>query len=103
MGRISILVAESALADLEALRVWYTSQGVPDVGERLVSEMVKRIETLSEHPDMGRVVPEFSQKSLRELIHPPYRIVYRRELSQIRIVRVWRSERVLELSDDEGR
>ena len=103
MGSISILVAESALADLEALRLWYASQDVPEVGERLVSELVNRIEMLSEHPDMGRVVPEFNQRSLRELIHPPYRIVYRREPDQIRIVRVWRSERVLELSQDEGR
>ena len=103
MDSISVLVAESALADLESLRDWYTSEGVPEVGERLVSELVNRIETLSDHPDMGRVVPEFNQRSLRELIHPPYRIVYRREPAQIRIVRVWRSERVLELSEDEDR
>ena len=42
---------------------------------------------------MGRVVPEFEQPFLRELIHPPLRIVYRREPRRVRIVRVWRSER----------
>jgi len=38
---------------------------------------------------------------MRELIHPPFRIVYRREANQIRIVRVWRSERVLRLEPGE--
>ena len=50
---------------------------------------------------MGRIVPEFDQPFLRELIHPPVRIVYCREPTRVRIVRVWRSERVLALPDDE--
>jgi hypothetical protein len=34
---------------------------------------------------------------LRELIHPPFRIVYRRAPERAWIVRVWRSERLLRL------
>jgi len=49
---------------------------------------------------MGRVVPEFEQPFLRELIHPPFRIVYRREPRRVRIVRVWRSERQMRLFAD---
>ena len=45
----------------------------------------------------GRVVPEFAMKDLREIIHPPFRIVYRREKRKILIVRIWRSERLLKL------
>ena len=83
--------------DLEALREWYEKQQVPDVGERLIREIVTRIEALADQPDMGRIVPEFGQPFLRELIRPPFRIVYRRDPRQVRIVRVWRSERLLEL------
>jgi hypothetical protein len=46
---------------------------------------------------MGRVVPEFGLEYLRELIHPPFRIVYRRDIKRVRIVRIWRSERLLKL------
>ena len=60
------------------------------MGKRLIAEIVERIETLREHPDIGLVVPEFDQPFLRELIHPPFRIVYRRKPKQVRIVRVWR-------------
>ncbi len=91
-----ISFAESALRDLEDIKIWYAEQGVPDIGERLVLEVLQRVEALVDHPDMGRV-PEFDQIFLRELIHPPFRIVYRRNLSRIRIVRVWRSERLLRI------
>ena len=70
---------------------------MPDVGTRLVAEVFQRVQALADHPDMGRVVPEFDQPFLRELIHPPFRVVYRRDPQRVRIVRVWRSERRLHL------
>ena len=100
MAKVAIRIAESALADLEELRAWYTEQGVPDVGERLIDEIVMSVEALADHPDMGRIVPEFDQPSLRELIRPPFRIVYRRDPKHVRIVRVWRSERLLDVPDE---
>lgn len=101
MPAISIRFAESAITDLEAIKDWYAEQDVPDVGDRLVKEIISRIETLRDHPDIGRVVPEFDQLALRELIHPPFRIVYRREPRIVKIVRVWRSERLLRLPEGE--
>lgn len=97
MPRMAISVAESALRDLEEVQAWYVEQGAPEVGARLVDEIFQRVEALANHPDMGRVVPEFDQSFLRELIHPPFRIVYRRDTLRVRIVRVWRAERLLHL------
>ena len=97
MPRTEITFAESALRDLEEVRIWYMEQGVPEVVARLVDEVLQRIQALAEHPDMGRAVPEFDQSFLRELIHPPFRIVYRRDPQRVSIVRVWRSERLLQL------
>lgn len=104
MPRMVISFAESALRDLEEVQAWYAEQGVPDVGARLVEDVFQRVQALADHPDMGRVVPEFDQPFLRELIHPPFRIVYRRDPQRVRVVRVWRSERLLHLpaTDDEG-
>jgi toxin ParE1/3/4 len=96
MPAIAIRFAEAAVADLQEIKHRYSEQGVPDVGDRLIAEIIKRIEALRDHPDIGRVVPEFDQPVLRELIHPPFRVVYRREPKLVRIVRVWRSERLLE-------
>ena len=99
--KAAIRFAESALADLQAIRNWYTDQGVPAVGDRLVEAIFARIEALRVHPEMGRTVPEFDRPLLRELIHPPFRIVYRLEPKRVRIVRGWRSERLLPRLGDE--
>ncbi len=97
LGKVSIRLAESAVVDLEEIRLWYIEQGVPDVGKRLIGEILQRIEALGVHPELGRIVPEFDQPFLRELIQPPFRIVYRHDPGMVRIVRVWRSERLLRL------
>ena len=95
MTKIALRFAESARADLESIRDWYVEKDVPEVGERLIGEIVASIEALADHPDMGRIVPEFDQPFLRELIRPPFRIVYRRDPKHVRVVRIWRSERPL--------
>ncbi|UHD16456.1 type II toxin-antitoxin system RelE/ParE family toxin [Thiocapsa bogorovii] len=97
MGAARISFAESALSDLAGIREWYAEEAVPEVGDRLIAEMFQRVEVLADQPDIGRIVHEFGQPFLRELIHPPFRAVYRRDPERVRIVRVWRSERLLRL------
>lgn len=92
---IKISFALSAVSDLEDVLEFYSEQKIPHVGERLIEKIFNDIELLSEQPGMGRIVPEFDLEYLRELIRPPFRIVYRKETERIRIVRIWRSERLL--------
>ncbi|MGB5706011.1 MAG: type II toxin-antitoxin system RelE/ParE family toxin [Arenicellales bacterium] len=96
-NRIIITLAESAVQDLEAIREDYQEQEVPEIGDRFVKERISSVEELALHPDRGRMVPEFNTPQLRELIHPPFRIVYRRFKEKISVVRVWRSERLMRL------
>jgi plasmid stabilization system protein ParE len=97
--RARISFAGSAVADLEAIRAWYAEQHVPDVGERLLREIVAYVERPADFPESGRMVPEFGLVQLREIIHPPFRIVYRLGEGRVRVVRVWRTERQLEVSE----
>ena len=87
--------AQSARDDLNDIMDWYTSQDVPQVGRRLAQEVIDRVRQLQTFPDSGKVVPEFDTAWLRELEHPPFRIVYRRDEESITVVRVWRSERLM--------
>jgi plasmid stabilization system protein ParE len=87
-GHLKILFALSAGSDVEDVLEFYKEQKVPHVGERLVKKIFKDIELIYEQPDLGRIVPEFDLKNLQELIHPPFRIVYRRDMDRIRIVRI---------------
>ena len=77
---------------------------MPDKIEKRNEEIFPRIQSLTDHPDMGRVVPEINQTFLRVLILLLFRIVYRHDLQRVRIVRIRRSERLLYLAaaDDEA-
>lgn len=89
-GRLRVEYARSAHDDLRDILEWYSSHQVPAVGERLVAEILARIEQAAIFPDSGQIVPEFETPSLRELEHPPFRIVYRRDEAVITVVRVRR-------------
>ncbi len=93
-------LSESAVDDLREIIDWHAEQGVAESGRRLVGRILQRIEMLADHPDMGRIVPEFGLPFLRELIHPPFRIVYRRKGDAVTVIRVWRSERRLRLPSE---
>jgi len=93
----AITFAASAVNDLETIRDWYIEQQVPDVGEKLLREIIAQVERLTNFPESGRIVPEFEIMNLREIIFPPFRIVYRLDKNRARIVRVWRSESLLKM------
>jgi plasmid stabilization system protein ParE len=92
--RCEVELAESAEDDLRGILAWYSCQQVPEVGARMVVEIIEHVEHLAEFPDSGRVVPEFETAWLREVQLPPCRIVYRREDAKVTVVRLWRSERL---------
>jgi toxin ParE1/3/4 len=100
MARL-VSLAESAVRDLEDVRTWYAAQSAAEAGDRLVREVADCLAQLAEFPESGRIVPEFNQPWLRELIRPPFRIVYRIDDQRVRVVRVWRSERLMTAPTDE--
>ncbi len=97
---MNISFSRSAVDDLKSIKEYYQEQSVPQIGQDFVVTIVEHIETLSTHPDIGRVVPEFDDDSIRELIHLPFRMVYLPESESVNIIRVRRSERLLRLHDN---
>ena len=96
---MKIFIADSAFGDLAAIKQYYVDEDAAQVGEEFVIEIIKHIETIVDNPDIGRKVPEFDEANIRELIHVPFRIVYLGEEKAITVVRIWRSERLLDLAD----
>ncbi len=98
---MKLIIARSALNDLRAIKAYYLEQGVPEIGQKFVSTILEKAQSLIDHPDSGRKVPEFDQEQIREIIHPPFRVAYLRHTLVVNLVRVWRSERLLLLPEDE--
>ena len=99
---MKVVLTESALTDLEEIIAWYKKEKVPEVGEKLVDDILLRTEQIADHPQSGRMVPEFQNPLLRELIQTPFRIVYLLEDDTCLLIRVWRGERLLKLPDIES-
>lgn len=49
----------------------------PAVAQKWVTSVFDRVAQLREHPESGRMVPELGRPEIRQLPHPPYRIIYR--------------------------
>lgn len=94
---LKVGLTESALKDLENTVLYYRELVVPDQGLRLVAELLNKSERLAKYSDSGRIVPEFGVPFLRELIVPPFRLIYHVETKNVWVIRVWRSERLLKL------
>ncbi|WP_428354402.1 type II toxin-antitoxin system RelE/ParE family toxin [Methyloprofundus sp.] len=96
---MKIFISDSAFSDIESIKEYYKEEGVSYIGEQYVVSIIDHIQTLSDNPDIGRKVPEFDEIKIKELIHPPFRIIYLREKNSVHIIRVWRSERLLVLPE----
>ena len=98
---MKIFLSNSAYSDLEEIKEYYEEEEVLHVGEQFIKSILEHIQTLADNPGIGRIVPEFGEERIRELIHSPFRVVYLREPDAIHVIRVWRSERLLHLRDNE--
>jgi len=70
-----VVWTESALGDLESI-VRYVARDSRTYAERLGTRIVSAPRRLEQFPLSGRVVPEFHDESIRELIYASYRILY---------------------------
>lgn len=91
---VQIIWSPSARLDLLDLKD-YISLDSPEIAKRFVSSLFDAVERLTDFPLTGRVVPEFDNEQIREIIKRPCRIVYRinKQQDSIEIVRVWHSAR----------
>ena len=62
--------------DLQAL-VAYITQGSAAYAATMSGRIVAATERLERFPELGRIVPEYEDPSLRELVVRDYRVVYR--------------------------
>jgi len=81
---------DQAVGDLEGIKE-FISQGSPAYALAVVGRLYQAVGQLAPFPDSGRIVPERAHPEIRELIRPPYRIVYRRRPDLVEILLVFRS------------
>ena len=80
--------------DLKSI-VSFMAEENPAIAEKYGLKIIDKVEQAAVFPESGRVVPEFSIPTIRELLLKPYRIVYRvnQESKIIDVSRIWHSKR----------
>ena len=89
-----ILVGDFRYEDLAGL-VGFIARDNQTAAEHFGLALIGKLKLLQDHPRLGRVVPERGDPNLREIIHHPYRIVYRihEQDSVIEVLRFWHGAR----------
>lgn len=73
----------------------YIARDNPTAAHSFRRKILDKVEQLHSFPESGRVVPERQDPNIRELIVPPYRIVYRfrSKADLVEVLRVWHGAR----------
>ena len=84
---------ETAASDLESIRD-YIRRDSPIMAQLVATRLYETVSLLSDYPAAGRVVPERNDPLLRELVRPPYRIVYELRDNVVEILTVFHAARM---------
>lgn len=97
-ARFEVWWTATAQRDLERI-VDYLEERAPGAAARVFAEIRDRSQRLSSSPLRGRVVPELARFEIsryRELLIPPYRLMYRVDEQKVWVVAVFDGRRDLE-------
>jgi addiction module RelE/StbE family toxin len=67
--------------------------------EKWIDAIFSTVSRLSKFPKSGRIVPEFPERNLREIIFGNYRIIYRIKDNQIQILTIRHGRQMLSEQD----
>ena len=94
--KASIVWSERARSDLIGI-LDYIAMDSSDAARTFIASLMQKVEALADFPRLGRVVPEYSNADLREIIFGKYRIVYTVSDTAICIVTVFEGHKRVEL------
>lgn len=91
---VKVVWTDLAIENLKSIHE-YISKDSKFYADRFVTKLISRVDQLENHPQSGRVVPEFGKEDLRELIEGNYRIIFRIKVGHVGVVREHHSARLL--------
>jgi toxin ParE1/3/4 len=76
----------------------FISKDSPTYAKRQIIRIRDRARLLKTQPNLGRVVPEFDDKKLHEIILGSYRIIYQIQMNElVEIITIFHSSRILKI------
>lgn len=72
---VKVIWTDDAIDDLKEIHTYISKDSI-SAASRFIDSIIGRVDVLQSFPKSGRVVPEFEDQNIRELIKGNYRIVY---------------------------
>ncbi|MCI0354632.1 MAG: type II toxin-antitoxin system RelE/ParE family toxin [Acidobacteria bacterium] len=72
---MTVVWTEESRRDLSEIRE-YISLDSPPSADRVLRQIIDSTQRLKQFPESGRRVPESPNTDLREVVVPPYRVIY---------------------------
>ncbi len=92
---VEIRWTRQAAADLDSI-VEFIAKDSHQYARLFVVDVFQAVERIAEYPESGRVVPEFGNPAVREVILGNYRVVYRRKGEQADLLTIYHGARLLD-------
>lgn len=91
---MKVVWTETALNQLQGIYD-YIAQTSIAYADQTVDRLTRRSQPIASFPRSGRMVPEFQEDSIREVIENPYRLIYRILPEQIDVIAVVHGSQIL--------
>lgn len=72
---MKVVWSQTAAKQLRAIEA-YLAQSSEPYAKRIVDRITDRTKQIAKFPRSGRIVSDFAEDSIREIIEPPYRVIY---------------------------
>lgn len=93
---MKVLWTEPAEDELAAVFEYVTeSSGSSSYARKLIENLLTRTRRVGTFPSSGRIVPEYQDEDIREIIVAPYRVIYRIRESHVEVLSVVHSAQLL--------
>jgi toxin ParE1/3/4 len=97
-AELKVLWTENSIQDLLAIKEFIALDSL-DRAEAWIGRLYSYGENTATFPQRGRIVPEFDQENIRELLIDNYRLVYRIKKTSIEILTVFDGHKRLSKKD----
>jgi addiction module RelE/StbE family toxin len=92
---VKIVWTELSISDLKEIFDYIADDSIR-YATITANKIYQRVQPITDNPYIGRMVPEFNEKLIREVIEGNYRIIYRIKSNiQVDVLRVYHVARLL--------
>lgn len=83
---MKIVWSDFAISNLNEISIYYTKKESLELSKNIIKDILTSTKSLNLFPNVGRIVPEYDDNSIREIFIYKFRIIYEIKINKIEIL-----------------